>query len=263
MARKSEQQLTLEEQHRLWMGKLRKARTLQQQATIAKILKDIEVRLWPNPVDEAVAVAKAAKLQMKAGKAAVAQAKKAEAAELERLKEIERQKVRDEENPVMDHVKRAIIRAEMREEAPMASAHVSDTAPSTEATVPVPSDANTQEAITAPETVAQSVDGVVVTPELTTITLEAEASAKRQSSIKRDDGLLDFLKRATQPLESRDEVVIAPPRRYVPEILTESSGPGETFARLGGYNTAPEPAEPVESGYLAEWDWTPPPFKRG
>jgi hypothetical protein len=66
MPRKSEQEITLEEQHRIWMGKLRKARTLQQQTTIAKILKDIEARLWPNPADEAVAAAKAAKLQMKA-----------------------------------------------------------------------------------------------------------------------------------------------------------------------------------------------------
>jgi len=249
MARKSEQQLTLEEQHRYWMGKLKKARTLQQSAPIAKILKDIEARLWPNQADEAVAIAKAAKLQIKAQKVAAAQAKKAEEAELARLKEIERQKVRAEENPVMDHVKRVLIRAKMREEAATASDHVGpDTAPLVEATVP--SDVTPQETITAP------VDGVVVSPELTTITRAAEESAKRQSSTKHDSELLDFLNRATQPLESHDGVPIASPR-YVPERLTETSGPGETFARLGGYNTAPEPQEPVESGYLAEWNWVP------
>src|ERR1700722_10763034 len=113
MPRKSEQQITLEEQHRLWMGKLRKARTLQQQATIAKILKDIEARLWPNPVDEAAAVAKATKLQLKAGKVAAAQAKKAEAEELERLKAIERQKIRDEANPVTEQLKRGRVQAEI------------------------------------------------------------------------------------------------------------------------------------------------------
>jgi len=58
MPRKTDQQITLEEQHRLWIGKLKKARTVSQQLSIAKVLKDIEARLWPNAADEAVAVAK-------------------------------------------------------------------------------------------------------------------------------------------------------------------------------------------------------------
>lgn len=237
MARKSEQQLTLEEQHRLWMGKLRKARTLQQQATIAKILKDIEARLWPNPVDEAVAVAKAAKLQMKAQKVAAAEAKKVEAAELEREKRIERQKVRDESNPVIEQLRRGRIQAEQRKEqsSPVAEVVISDVVPSEDVpTVNLP--------LEAPETGAQPA-GVVVSPEMQRITRDAEEAAKRQSSTTRVD--VDFFERVMKPLESRD--VAAPLRR-------EYEGCDFDPIRQ---EVAP-PSEPVDGGaYLTEWNWTP------
>jgi hypothetical protein len=249
MPRKSEQQITLEEQHRHWMGKLKKARTLSQQLHVAKILKDIEARLWPNPVDEAVALAKAAKLQLKADKVAAAEGKKAEAAELERLTEIERQKVRDEANPVIDHVKRAVIRQELHQE------RAKSLASPVEAT-PIMGDlllTTVDEApVTAPVEATQ-VPGMVISPELATITREAEAAAKRQSSNTRRHEVVEFFEMATKPLESRD--VVVPARRFVAD--TESSGPGETFARLGGYreDAPPEPVD--EGGYLAEWNWVP------
>jgi len=251
MARKSEQQLTLEEQKRFFMGCMRKARIHKHRMDYAKRIAAIDAQLYPNPIDDAVAVAKAAKLQLKAQKVAAVEAKRAEAAELERQKEIERQKMRDENNPVIEQLRRGRIQAEQRKEqsVPVTEVVISDVVPAED--VPAINPPSETSVVTSQP------DGVVVSPELITITREAEASAKRQSSIKRDDGLLDFLMRATQPLESRDEVAIVPPRRYVPEILTESSGPGETFARLGGYNTTPEPAEPVESGYLEEWNWVP------
>jgi hypothetical protein len=119
-ARKSEQQLTLEERHRFWTAKLKKARTLSQQIAVEKIIKDIEARLWPSPVDEAVAVAKAAKMQLKAAKEAAARAKEAEAAEQERFAEVERRKVWEETNPVLDHVKLAVIRQELAQPVPEA-----------------------------------------------------------------------------------------------------------------------------------------------
>lgn len=152
--------------------------------------------------------------------------------------------MRDEENPVMDHVKRAIIRAEMREEAPTASDRVSDTAPSMEATGSVPSDANPQETIAA--TNAQ-----VLSPELTTITRAAEVSAKRQSNTRRED--VDFFERVMKPLESRD--VLAPVRRDV--IAPQSSyEPVCDFDPIRQEVATPS-LEPVESGYLAEWNWVP------
>jgi hypothetical protein len=247
--RKSEQQITLEEQHRLWMGKLRKARTLQQQTTIAKVLKDIEARLWPSAVDEAKASAAATKLELKLQKKAAARAKETEAAELERLKEIERQKVHDEENPVLDHVKRAVIRQKLHQE------HVQSLAAPVEADevmVDLPVTTVDEAPVTAPVEVTEVPPVMVISPELVTITREAEASAKRQSSTRRDDE--EFFERVMKPLESRD--VIAPSRRYAAD--SESSGPGETFARLGGYNNALEQHEPVdEGGYLSEWNWAP------
>lgn len=239
MARKSEQQLSLEEQHRYWMGKLRKARTLKQQAIIAKILKDIEARLWPNEVDEALTVAKAAKLQLKAQKVAAADAKKAEAAELERLKEIERQKVRDESNPVIEQLRRGRSQAEQRKEQSSAVAEVviSDVVSSEDVpTVNLP--------LEAPVATTQVPDGVQVSPEMQRITREAEESAKRHSS-KPDVALLDFLNKATQPIESRD--VAAPVRREYE---------GCDFDPIR--QEIPPPAEPVdEGGYLSEWNWVP------
>jgi hypothetical protein len=243
MPRKTDQQITLEEQHRLWIGKLKKARTVSQQLSIAKVLKDIEARLWPNAADEAVAVAKAAKLKLKAEKVAAAEAKKAEAAELERLTEIERQKVRDEANPVIDHVKRAVIRQELHQERAQSLEAPVEATP---IMVGVPVATVDEAPVTA------AVDATEVSPELVTITREAEAAAKRNST-KRDDVLLDLFKNATQPPESRD--VAAPARRFVAD--TESSGPNETFARLGVYREEPPPEPVNEGGYLSEWNWTP------
>ena len=245
MPRKSEQQITLEEQHRLWMGKLRKARTLQQQATIAKILKDIEARLWPNPVDEAAAVAKATKLQLKAGRVAAAQAKKAEAEELERLKAIERQKIRDEANPVTEQLKRGRVQAEI--------AAIS-TLP------PLPTTTETELApVTTVEVEASDVPvthGVVLSPELTTITREAQEAAKRYSSTRQDDGLLDFFKKVSEPFESRDVAAPLPtPRRFLAD--SESSGPGETNARLAASEHAREARalSPENQGMELVTDW--------
>lgn len=235
MGRKTEQEIIIDGQIRFWEGKLRKSRTTSQQLEIAKVLKDLRAERWPSPIDEAVAVAKAAKLQMKAQRVSAAQAKEAEVTELERLKEIERQKIRDEENPVIDHVKRAIIRAEMREET---TAMVPDITPSVETTT---SDAN-----------PQPPGGAVVSPELTTITLEAEASANRQSSIRRDDegitppqtslavlspGLLDMFK-AVHRLSDADE---------------HDGSVGMTNALLHDFEHAPEPHEAVgEGGYMSD-----------
>lgn len=252
MPRKSDQQLSLEEQKRFYMACMRKARIHKQRMDYAKLIAAIDAQLYPDPAQEAREAAKAAKLQLKVGKVAAAQAKKAEAAELERLKEIEHQKIRDEENPVMDHVKRAVIRAGIREQTTTVADQVPDTTPPIEATVLV-----TQETITTPETVAPPTDGgVVVSPELATITREAEESAKRQSSTKRNGGMLDFFKKVTQPLESRDVTApLPPPRRFLADL--ESSGPGETSARLAAGEHAREvrALSPENQGMELVTDW--------
>jgi hypothetical protein len=93
----------------------------------------------------------------------------------------------------------------------------------------------------------EAVTAVMVSPELVTITREAEASAKRQSSTKRDVDL-DFLKRVSQPLESRDVVPITPP-----PVRQEYEGCDFDPIRQ---EVAP-PAEPVESSYLTEWNAAP------
>lgn len=236
MGRKTEQEIIIDGQIRFWEGKLRKSRTTKQQLDIAKVLKDLRAERWPNAVDEAVAVAKATKLQLKAQKVAAAQAKKAEAAELERLKEVERQKIRDEENPVMDHVKRAAIRCELREKATTA---VPDTTPPVEIIPPV-------ETIT-PAT-SEEPPGAVVSPELVTITQEAETSANKQSSTKRDDiqqvvvpvvspGLLDMFKTVYRSSDDNEH----------------DGSVGMTNALLHNFEHAPEPREPVgEGGYLSD-----------
>ena len=207
MARKTEQQMTLEEQKRFYMACMRKARIHKQRMDYAKLIAAIDAQLYTNPAQEAITIARAAKLQMKAQKVAAAQAKETEAAELERLKEVERQKVRDEANPVIDHVKRAAIRAKIHQER---AQEPSPDGVSIEVQHPLP------ETLSAPEMDTQP---VVVSPELNTITREAEESAKRQSSTVRDSGLFDFFKKATPPLESRD--VTVPVQRTA--ILTESS----------------------------------------
>jgi hypothetical protein len=116
MPRKSEQQLTLEEQHRLWMARQRKARTLQQQVTIQKIITGIEAKLWPNPAEEAREVAKAAKRQLKAEKVVEPEAVVNETA-LEVVLEQERQR-RETPEPsiVFEHARRAEVKAEIKKE---------------------------------------------------------------------------------------------------------------------------------------------------
>jgi hypothetical protein len=237
VGRKTEQEIHIDSQIRFWEGKQRKCRTTKQQIEIAKILKDLRAERWPNPVDEAKAEAAATKLAIKKQRLDTEAAKKTELAELERQREIERQKVRDEENPVIDHLKRAVIRAEIREKE---EKRAELTQPEV---APVADEAPVTSLVVVP-------DGV--SPELAIIERDAEASAKRNSTNHRDV-LLDLFKKATQPLESGD-VMTAPSRRYVAD--SESSGPGETYARLGTHNNAP-PAEPVDGGYLAEWNAVP------
>lgn len=254
MGRKTEQEIVLDGQIRFWEGKLRKSRTTSQQLDIAKVLERLRAERWPNPLDEAAAVAKAAKLQLKAEKAAAVRAKEADAAELERLTAIERQKVRDEASPVIDHVKRAQIRAELREEKHdgvqvLPQALIEDH-PKLEALVVE------NALISDTQSDVQPSDGAVVSPEITTITREAEASAKQQSSTRKGDGLAALFKLATTPLEPRDGVAIST-RQYVPAILTESSGPGETSARLAASEHAREvlALSPENQGMELVTDW--------
>jgi hypothetical protein len=150
MARKTEHEIHLDSQIRFWEGKQRKSRTTKDQLAIAKVLEKLRAERWPNPADEAVAVARAAKSQLKLAKAAATQAKEAEAAELEQLKEMERQKIRDETNPVIDHVKRAVIRATIRETTAVAD-QVPDMTPSVEAAITAPDGVVSSELVTKQE----------------------------------------------------------------------------------------------------------------
>ena len=111
MSRKSEQQLTLEEQHRLWMGRQRKARTHQQQVTIQKIITGIEAKLWRDP---AAVVAKTAKLR---ADKAVEPVKEPEKTALEVVLEEERvRRETPEPSIVFEQARRAEVRTQIKKE---------------------------------------------------------------------------------------------------------------------------------------------------
>jgi hypothetical protein len=192
MPRKSDEQLNLEERHRLWKERERKARTHKERMDAAKILKDIEGRLWPNPADEAKAVEKAARAERKAQKAAAVEREREQKAELERLKELERRKVWEETNPVLEQARRAEVREELRkrEEAAMEI----EASPQAE---------NPQ--LEAPQTGEQLPGDGVASSEMVRVTREAEASALRQSTGAELD---DFFRKMAQPIEPTSPTIL-------------------------------------------------------
>jgi hypothetical protein len=112
---------------------------------------------------------------------------------------LEKEKIRRENNPVLEQARRAAIRAEQkaREEAAMG----------TETPIPLiiekaPSEAP-QEAITAPATVS---------PDMERVTREAAENALRQSTRSQAQGELDAMMRPLEPVASYHSVrpVLAP-----------------------------------------------------
>jgi len=116
MGRKSEQQLNLEERYRLWKDRERKARTHKQRVECARVLKDIEARLWPSDLDLALAQARVEKLRAKAAKVAAAEAKKAQDASFALVVERERRKAWEEQGCVPDAIKRVLVQAKQGRE---------------------------------------------------------------------------------------------------------------------------------------------------
>jgi hypothetical protein len=243
MGRKTEFQKKLDNQIAHLEAEQKRCKNTKEKLAFADRIAKLYRQRWPDPLADVKAQTAATKLELKLQKRTAAQAEKAEADELERLREVERRKIRDEANPVADHVKRAVIRAQIHQERAQE--------PLPEASLDVPP---LPEVIT-PVSDVQPADRVVVSPEIAAITREAEAAAKRNST-KRDD-VLDLFQKATQPLEPRDGVLVVPaPRRFLADF-GESSGPGETSARLAASEHASEVRglSPANKGMELVTDW--------
>jgi hypothetical protein len=234
MSRKTEQEIIVDGQIRFWEDKLRKARTVGNQLKIAAVLKQLRAERWPSPTDEAIAVAKVEKLKAKNQKKADAQAKPATPkVELEWLAR---------PNVVVEQHKRGRVQAQMREDRTEAEAEVSHPI---ECVTVVPDggdSAAATEAVVAPSASTE----VTVSPDMQRIHREAETAAKRHSTG------LDVLKSIMRPLEPREAWDAA--GKHQPAILTESSGPRETYARLGSHveaqPDAPGDWETVTDGFI-------------
>ena len=218
MPRKTEQEIELDEQIRFLKAEQRKCRTSSGRLKIADRLLKLYAMRFPSPIAEANAVAKATKLKIKADKLVSDQAK------VESVRKPSEWLERP--NPVEEHAARAAVRTKMREDR--AEAEVSHTL---EPLAPV--EALPSKDAVEPQGVDQVPVVVQVSPEMQRITTEAETAAKRQSTGWGD------LKRIMAPLEQREAWDV--PVKHQPVILTESSGPGETYARLGSHvETQPE-----------------------
>ena len=203
MARKSEQQLSLEERKRFLTACMRKARKHKDRMDYVREIRLIDEQLYPNPVTEAKAQAAATKLAIKKQKADAKEAQRKEAEELERLKEIERQKIRDESNPVTEHLKLAAIHREMKERVEVSQ----QIEPEAAMGVDVP--------VTSPVEVNEAPSSVITpSPEIVDITRQATAEvakqstaskmtqdeARRASGIGLSPDLLDMYKVVSRPL---------------------------------------------------------------